>query len=70
MSRSNHPTSRNYDSHPYWRYGWWSRHTGNRRSKRGIRQLYNRIERAREKQAIREGRDPPRRRKYIAWIYW
>jgi len=55
---------------PYWKYHWWAKHTGGRRSKLKLRALYNRIERSREKQAIREGRDPPRRRKYIAWIYW
>ena len=65
MSRTNHPNKHNYDSHPYWRYGWWSKH-----GPAEIRRIHNRIERAREKQAIREDRDPPRRRKYIAWIYW
>jgi len=76
MARTNHPTKRNFDSHPYWLYGWWSKH-----GPAEIRRVYNRIERSREKAAIRRGldgdedapdllRDPPRRRKYIAWIYW
>jgi hypothetical protein len=51
--------------------GWISRLLGAAfREERAIRRIHNRIERAREKQAIREDRDPPRRRKYIAWIYW
>ena len=76
MSRSTHPTKRNFNSHPYWLYGWWAKHGA-----ADTRRVYNRIDRARVKAALRHGldgdedapdllRDPPRVRKYIAWIYW
>jgi hypothetical protein len=65
MARTHHPNKYNYDTHPYWKYQWWSKH-----GPASLRRIYNRIERAREKQALREGRDPPKRHKYIAWWYW
>jgi hypothetical protein len=73
MSRTNHPHKRNYNTHPYWKFRWWIKH-----GPADLRRFHNRIERSREKQAIRQGldehgdllQDPPRRRKYIAWIYW
>jgi len=64
MSRTNRPNKFNYDTHPYWLYGYCHRHGAAH-----IRRLYNRLDRARAKAAMRRGEDPPRVRRYMGWIY-
>jgi hypothetical protein len=54
-----------HQSHPYWRYRWWLKHGPS-----DTRRVHNRLRRAKAKQAIREGKDPPREARYLPWVWW
>lgn len=69
MSRTHHPSKHNFDSHPYWIHRWWCLHEPAR-----DRRIYNRIARARDRNALRQGlrdddlvQDPPPRRRFVGW---
>ncbi len=64
MARTHHPNRYNYDSHPYWLYQWWANHAPS-----SMRRQFNRSERAKAKQAVRRGEDPPGR-KSMRWYFW
>jgi hypothetical protein len=56
---------------PFWKYRWWLKHGPNKpKSNAGTRRVHNRIFRAKCKQAMREGRDPPQWRRDLSWVWW
>lgn len=73
MSRTNKDAiQQNYERHcdaPYWRYNWWAHH-GRKRSAAMLRRAFGRLDRHRAKEALRLGKDAPRVRRYLKWIYW
>jgi hypothetical protein len=60
--------SQSYDSNkdaPYWKYNWWLKH-GNSATRRD----YNRRDRRRNKNRLRQGKDAIPFRRYLPWIWW
>lgn len=67
MSRSKHHTGRwkREKRHPYYLYGWAYHH-----GPKDVRQHLEASHRARVKQALHHGEDPPERPMDAAWIWW
>lgn len=55
---------------PFWKYRRWLKHGRNSRFSAETRRVHNRCFRAKVKQAIREGREPPKWVRDLPWIYW
>jgi hypothetical protein len=69
MSRSKHHTNRGRQpwqrKHPYWRFGWAYKH-----GPKDVRQHLEASHRAKVKQSLHHGEDPPERPMDAAWIWW
>lgn len=69
MSRSNKHTNRGRQAwnreHPYWRLNLYLKH-----GPKDVRQYLESSHRARVKQALHHGKDPPERPMDAAWIWW
>lgn len=64
-----HSPKRHPDA-PFWAYRWWLKHGRNNKFNAEHRRIHNRLFRAKVKQAIREGREPPKWVRSLPWEYW
>lgn len=59
QSHERHPDA------PWWRYRLWLKH-----GPKSIRRMHNKLRRLKAKEALRDGHEPPRERRYLSWIWW